>query len=120
MMFEDINEYMKRPLSERQSHLRLEDQCIEIGGNSPRFRGLLAHFVKTTIPKGQRIHLCHACNNGKCSNPTHLYWGTPKENYNDGLASGAQTSIWQRVVNKYGEERAIEMSRTNPIKFKAE
>lgn len=119
-MFEDIDEYIKRPLEERQSHLRLVDPCIEIGGNSPRFRGLLAHFVKTTIPKGQRIHLCHACNNGKCSNPVHLYWGTPKENYYDGLASGVQQHIWERVVNKYGEAKALEMARTSMQRIKGD
>ena len=27
--------------------------------------------------------MCHACNNGKCSNPKHLYWGTASENRMD-------------------------------------
>lgn len=84
MIFEDIYNYIQRPLSERQSHLNLNEQCVELGGRSTEFRALLAYELKTTIPKGMSTaYLCHACNNGKCCNPKHLYWGTPRENVID-------------------------------------
>ncbi len=111
-MFIPIDEYIKLSKEERQTHLDLSTECIEIGGNSPRFRGLLAHYLKTTIPSGIKIQLCHACHNGKCSNPKHLYWGTHKENINE---SG---TIWERMINKYGEEEARERcKRSNKKKI---
>lgn len=86
-MFIPIADYILRPKAERQAHLNLEEACVEIGGRSTNYRGLLAHHLGTTIPKGMKIHLCHACNNEKCSNPRHLYWGTAGENMDD---SGVQ------------------------------
>lgn len=85
-----IKEYIRLPKSERQKHLRLDEPCIERGGNSTQFKGMLAVYVDTEIPHGRRdgVYLCHACNNDKCSNLTHLYWGTPKENYDDGVECG--------------------------------
>tara|TARA_Y100000114_G_C11592372_1_gene246382 strand:+ start:39 stop:536 length:498 start_codon:yes stop_codon:yes gene_type:complete len=81
-----IEDYIKLPQEERQKHLRLnEEDCIEIGGNSTQFKSLLAHTLNTTIPNGRKenVLLCHACNNGKCSNPYHHYWGTARENILD-------------------------------------
>lgn len=81
---QNIEEYIQLPLEQRQVHLSLDEPCSEIGGDSREFRGLLAYFVGSTIPSGMRkIHLCHACNNGKCSNVRHLYWGTASENVVD-------------------------------------
>ena len=80
---QDIYEYIKRPKIQRQEHLDLDDYCIERGGGSTLCKGLLAHLLETTIPSGHMILVCHACNNGKCSNPKHLYWGTPSENRMD-------------------------------------
>ena len=79
----DIYEYIKLPKDIRQEHLDLDDYCIERGGGSTYCKGLLAHLLETTIPSGHMIHVCHACNNGKCSNPKHLYWGTASENRRD-------------------------------------
>lgn len=72
---------MLRSIAERQSHLALGESCIEIGGGSKDFRGLLAHHLKTHImTRADNANLCHACHNPKCSNPNHLYWGTIREN----------------------------------------
>ena len=80
---EDIYEYIKRSKLERQTHLDLDDFCVERGGNSTYSKALLAEHTGTTIPKGHMIHVCHACNNGACSNVKHLYWGTAQENRMD-------------------------------------
>lgn len=92
--FEDIYIYIKRPLHDRKSHINLGIPCIRIGGRiSTEFRGLLAHTLKTTIPKGMgAVYLCHACNVKDCSNPKHMYWGTPTENNADNLL----TEKWRR------------------------
>ena len=74
---------------ERQEHLNLSEPCLERGGCSTNHKGVLAEYLNTTIPHGSKgIFLCHACNNGKCSNPKHLYWGTPTENVEDAIANG--------------------------------
>lgn len=85
-----IAEYIKLTKKERQTHLNLTEECTERGGNSTQFKGMLAVYLDTYIPHGRKdgIYLCHACNNDKCSNLNHLYWGTPKENHDDGIASG--------------------------------
>lgn len=82
-MFTNINDYILLPKLVRQNHLRLDEPCTDIGGDSRMFRGLLSHHLGVTIPKGHQIHLCHACNNAVCSNVAHLYWGTAKENQDD-------------------------------------
>lgn len=70
----------------RTKHIDLEDSCIFIGGTgSQEFRGLMAHYLKTTIPLRKVACLCHACSNHKCSNPKHLYWGTESENRRDSI-----------------------------------
>jgi hypothetical protein len=103
-----IEEYIKQTKVERQLHIDLTDQCIERGGPakgglSSYCKGLIAHLLDTTIPSGHKIHVCHACNNEKCSNPKHLYWGTAQENR---LDQGKTKSAWERTVEKYGEDEA--------------
>jgi len=105
----DIHEYMLLSKDLRQIHLMLNEPCIERGGQSMYLKGLLAHLHDTTIPSGKKIHVCHACHNGKCSNPVHLYWGTASENCLDRMANGGK-SIWQSMVEKYGETVAREMN----------
>ena len=73
--------------AERQIHIKLEEACVERGGNSTNHRGVLAEFLDTTIPD-KKVLLCHACHNGKCSNPKHLYWGTAAENVEDTISNG--------------------------------
>lgn len=118
---ENIEEYIKRTQAERQSHIDLQDRCIERnGGESFYYKGLLAHYLDTTIPRGRRrgaIQLCHACHNSKCGNPKHLYWGTMSENSIDARQNGKKT-IWEYMVDKYGEEGAREMQRRGNNHYK--
>ena len=107
-----IEEYITKPKSERQTHLDLNEPCLERGGPqkgglSSYCKGLMAHLLDTTIPSGHKIHVCHACSNDKCSNPKHLYWGTASENAVDRVQNGDKT-IWDRTVEKYGETAARE------------
>ena len=102
-MYQDLFEYIQKPKSERQSHLDLKDPCIEIGANSKECRALLAHYIYTTIRPSKKIHLCHACNNAKCSNVKHLYWGTVAENSRDSFNAGRIT--WNKGLKGYKQNR---------------
>jgi len=106
----DINEYIKESYESRTTHLDLESECREIGGNSTSFKGLLSHVLGVTIPKGSRVLLCHKCHNPNCSNPNHLYYGTPKENIIDQKENGTFKSAWERMVDKYGYEEACKIN----------
>ena len=114
---ENIEDYILLPREERQNHLKLETPCIERGGNSIMFRGLLADRLNTSIPKGHGVHLCHACHNGKCSNWLHLYWGTPSENRRDALENGELT-IRSRTIAKHGEFKTKELSKRTTEQYK--
>ena len=111
MKFIDIKGYMKRERDERRSHLDLDDPCVEIGGDSRQFRSHLAFYLGTTIPSGTKVYLCHACNNGKCANPRHHYWGSPTDNVVDQWECGNRQSVWEIRVAKHGIEKASEMQR---------
>jgi len=79
-----LPKYMELSLEKRQSHINSDSPCLELGCNSKDSRALLAIFLNTTAEKmGTKGMLLHTCNNPKCSNPEHLYWGTAKENLAD-------------------------------------
>jgi hypothetical protein len=106
----NVQEFIKESRKVRRSHLDLNEECCERGGNSTNHKGVLAEYLNTTIPSG-RILLCHACNNSKCSNPKHLYWGTDHDNIIiDGKEFGTHKSPWDRRVEKYGYEKASAMN----------
>jgi hypothetical protein len=97
---------------ERQQHVKLDEVCLERGGNSTQHRGILVQFLDTDFPEGAgRIILAHACGNGKCSNPRHLYWATDRENIvEDGRKFGTHMNPWERSVAKYGLKKARELN----------
>lgn len=112
-----IEEYIKKSLLERQAHLKLDEPCIERGGIpeqvSYMMRGMVANLFDTTMPKGTNtVLVCHACNNNKCYNINHVYWGTAQENRLDAKANGA-LSVYQYTVAKHGKEFATELVRKN-------
>ena len=107
MKFKLIEEYIQLSKLDRQNHIDLKDPCIFIGGSSHQARLLMAHFLGTTVPKGMKIHLCHACNNGDCSNPKHLYWGTVSENAIDRVNCGRNIS-YKSLPNHKGKSWIID------------
>lgn len=98
--------YLNKTREERRAHLMLDEECNERGGNSTMFRGLLADFLGTEIFVNKKILLCHACHNGKCSNPSHLYWGSYEENIQDQIENGTFKDAWTRRVEKHGLKEA--------------
>jgi len=107
----DIYNYILLSRADRQIHLKLNENCIERGGNSTIHKGILAIYLDTDIPSGYKVILCHACNNEKCSNPKHLYFGTPKENIQDSKDNGTWKSVWERSILKYGYEEACNRNK---------
>ena len=108
----NIEEYILLQKEERQLHLKLNEPCIERGGDSGHCKSLLADLLDTTISKGNSIHLCHACNNNKCNNKYHLYWGTARENRLDAELCGSNIgNPWQKMVKRYGVEEAKRINR---------
>ena len=100
------------PKSERQQHIRLDEECLYRGGNSTQHRGILVQYLDTDFPEGPgRILLAHACDHGKCSNPRHLYWATDYENtVEDAKLFGTWKTPWEKSVAKHGYEKACEMN----------
>lgn len=108
-----VEEWIKESREERTSHLSMEEPCLERGGNSTVHRGVLAQYLDTNMPSG--VDLCHACGNGNCSNPKHLYWGTRRENMDDSKTHGTWKSPWERLVEKYGYQGACDLNRKNKV-----
>ena len=93
-MFESIESYILKSREDRRAHLDLTEECILIGGvSSTQYKGLLAHSLRTTIPTRIKVFVCHACNVSGCSNPHHLYWGTPMDNHLDQVEAGTFKTI---------------------------
>lgn len=99
----EVSEYLLLSREERRAHIALDEPCSEIGGNSQEFRGLLSYYVGVKIPQKREFYLCHACNNHRCSNVRHLYWGTPKDNVQDMKDAGTYKSITESTKVKYGD-----------------
>ena len=98
---------MDLPQDERQAHLNLSDDCLEIGATSKENRALLAIHLNTTCHhQGRKTgYLCHACHNSNCSNVKHLYWGSAKENNVDRYENdpGLGARIKQINIERHGE-----------------
>ncbi len=103
----NIDEYILKTKQERTAHIDLSQKCIESKNRTSKTKKILSEFLDTNIPSGYKIILCHACNNEKCLNPKHLYWGTQYENIvDDGKIYGTWENPSKRTIDKYGEETA--------------
>ncbi len=51
-------------------------------------RGHKASYVIHKGPVPQFMHVCHTCDNRRCTNPDHLWIGTHKENNDDKMRKG--------------------------------
>jgi hypothetical protein len=52
-------------------------------------------------PRPSEHHFaCHKCDNPPCTNPDHLFWGTPSENTRDGYAKGRIKTPTERRSEK--------------------
>lgn len=110
---QDVHELViTKTKHERQSHIDLSENCIERGGCSTNHKGVLAQYLETTIPNGKKAFLCHACNNENCSNPKHLYWGTPKENVQDAINCGTFYAKGSKKGWKQSDEAKAKISRS--------
>ena len=103
---------------ERKKLLKLDEPCHLRGLKySTQLIALVAYHYDTTLPEnGNKILVCHGCMNSGCSNPNHMYWGTKKDNKLDDYQLGNQKTIYQSMVDKYGEDKAKEMIRENASK----
>lgn len=60
-----------------------------------RIKGItyLAHRLALIFYSGKsknELQVNHKCNNPSCCNPSHLYWGTQKDNVQDSIISGTK------------------------------
>lgn len=108
----DIYEFITWTKEERQAHLDLSSPCIFRGTNSTECRGLLAHALNTSVPRGRFIHCCHACHDGRCSNWRHLYWGTAAENADDLLSTG-NSGLRPQYGERNGAHKKAPWKNTN-------
>jgi hypothetical protein len=105
-MYISMSEYLKKSRCSRLSHINLSEPCMEIGHyHNMELRVYLAHELKVMLPDERyQAYVCHACNNEKCSNKHHIYWGTAKDNHLDKVENGTYKTIYEYSVEKYGEE----------------
>jgi hypothetical protein len=69
------------------------------------------------LPPDQSMEACHRCNTPPCINPSHLYWGTRKQNVADARKAGTITRgsrMWSAKLKE--EDAAFIYSSTIPAK----
>jgi hypothetical protein len=106
-------EFLKKPLTERQSHIELSDPCVlhpvkeRVLKMSPLRQ---QHFDSNGITLesdlgnlSSHCHVCHLCLNSECRNYYHTYLGTPSENFSDRILEGSYRGVGEFYNNGYFE-----------------
>lgn len=73
---------------------------MKVDGKTTRAHRVYYRAAYGEIPKG--LWVLHKCNNPSCTNPEHLYAGTPKQNIEDRARAGNNTG-W-KGPNQVGTE----------------
>lgn len=61
-------------------------------------RGHKASWIIHNGPIPEGMHVCHSCDNRKCTNPEHLWIGTHKQNNDDKIAKGRAKYVQPPVM----------------------
>lgn len=123
-----LTEYLQKSRDERTSHVNLSTPCVvdeEAPSSNKRAQGKRALLEKLSLEddvenwvKG-KVHVCHLCErhsaNGWCSNPLHLYLGTPRENKLD-TPQEVRVEAAKRAAEAAHQEKNEEGKSVNAVK----
>jgi hypothetical protein len=80
-----------------------------------RYEKIRGHRVSWILHKGpieNGKYICHHCDNPRCTNPDHLFMGTPKDNEQDMTDKGRRVTVLGRLGNR--NKRPTTTGEKNP------